>query len=50
MVKFMNSSVEGPVKILTEEEEKYLRKHWKDIKKEHEAYLKNEAEKAKQRK
>jgi hypothetical protein len=32
---------------MTKEEEKYLKKNWKNLKKEHEAFLKSEAEKAK---
>ncbi len=47
-VKFAGSTVEAPFRIMTEEEEKYLRKNWKDLKKEHEAFLKRELEKAKQ--
>jgi len=47
-VQFANSIVQTPFRIMTEEEEKFLRKNWKDLKKEHEAYLKAEAEKAKQ--
>ena len=48
-VKFANSTVEAPFRIMTKDEEKYLRKNWKDLKKEHEAYLKSQAEKAKQK-
>jgi hypothetical protein len=33
---------------MTKEEEKFLKKNWKDLKKEHEAWLKSEAEKARQ--
>jgi hypothetical protein len=47
-VQFANSVVQTPFRIMTKEEEKFLRKNWKDLKKEHEAYLKAEAEKAKQ--
>jgi len=47
-VSFENSIVEAPFRIMTEEEEKYLRKNWKDLKKEHEAYIKSQLEKAKQ--
>ena len=47
-VQFANSVVQAPFRIMTKEEEKFLRKNWKDLKKEHEAYLKAEAEKAKQ--
>lgn len=49
VVKFQNSSVEVPFKILTEEEGKFLSKNWKDIKTEYEAYLKQQAEKAHQK-
>ena len=47
-VKFAGSTVEAPFRIMTKEEEKYLRKNWKDLQKEHEAFLKSGAEKAKQ--
>ena len=47
-VQFADSIVQAPFRIMTEEEEKFLKKNWKDLKKEHEAYLKAEAEKAKQ--
>ena len=47
-VEFANSVVQAPFRIMTKEEEKFLRKNWKDLKKEHEAYLKAQAEKAKQ--
>ena len=46
-VKFANSTVEAPFRIMTKEEEKYLKKNWKDLKKEHEALLKSEAAKGK---
>jgi len=46
-VKFAGSTVEAPFRIMTKEEEKYLKKNWKDLKKEHEAFIKSEAEKAK---
>ena len=46
-VKFAGSTVEAPFRIMTKDEEKYLRKNWKDLKKEHEAYLKSQSEKAK---
>jgi len=46
-VKFSGSTVEAPFRIMTKEEEKYLKKNWKDLQKEHEAFLKSEAEKAK---
>ena len=36
-VKFKESVVQVPFRILTEEEAKVLKKNWKDIKKEHEA-------------
>ncbi len=45
---FAGSQVQTPFRIMTKEEEKYLRKNWKDLKKEHEAFLNSEAEKAKQ--
>ena len=47
-VNFAGSTVEAPFRIMTKEEEKYLKKNWKDLKKEHEAFLKAEIEKAKQ--
>jgi len=47
-VNFEGSTVEAPFRIMTKEEEKYLKKNWKNLKKEHEAFLKAEAEKAKQ--
>ena len=47
-VDFAGSQVQTPFRIMTKEEEKYLKKNWKDIKKEHEAFLKQQAEKAKQ--
>jgi hypothetical protein len=47
-VQFADSIVQTPFRIMTKEEEKFLRKNWKDLKKEHEAYLKAQAEKAKQ--
>ncbi len=46
-VQFAGSRVEAPFRIMTKEEEKYFSKNWKDLKKEHEAFLKSEAEKAK---
>lgn len=46
-VNFEGSTVEAPFRIMTKDEEKFLRKNWKDLKKEHEAFLKAEAEKAK---
>jgi hypothetical protein len=45
---FAGSQVQTPFRILTKEEQKYLKKNWKDLKKQHEAFLKQEAEKAKQ--
>jgi hypothetical protein len=47
-VQFANSIVQTPFRIMTKEEQKFLKKNWKDLKKEHEAFLKSEAEKAKQ--
>ena len=47
-VDFAGSQVQTPFRILTKEEEKFLKKNWKDLKKQHEAFLKQEAEKAKQ--
>jgi hypothetical protein len=47
-VQFDNSVVQAPFRIMTKEEEKFLKKNWKDLKKEHEAWLKAEAEKAQQ--
>jgi hypothetical protein len=45
-VDFAGSQVQTPFRIMTKEEEKFLKKNWKDLKKEHEAFLKAEAEKA----
>ena len=47
-VDFAGSQVQTPFRIMTKDEEKYLKKNWKDLKKEHEAFLKQESEKAKQ--
>jgi len=47
-VKFAGSIVQTPFRIMTKDEEKFLRKNWKDLKKEHEAFLKSQQEKAKQ--
>jgi len=47
-VQFAGSIVQTPFRIMTKDEEKFLRKNWKDLKKEHEAFLKSEQEKAKQ--
>jgi len=47
-VNFAGSTVEAPFRIMTKEEEKYLKKNWKDLKKEHEAFIKSELDKAKQ--
>jgi hypothetical protein len=47
-VDFAGSQVQTPFRIMTKDEEKYLKKNWKDLKKEHEAFLKQEAEKARQ--
>ena len=47
-VNFEGSTVEAPFRIMTKEEEKFLKKNWKDLKKQHEDYLKEQAEKAKQ--
>jgi len=47
-VQFAGSIVQTPFRIMTKDEEKYLKKNWKDLKKEHEAFLKSEQEKAKQ--
>ena len=45
---FAGSQVQTPFRILTKEEQKYLKKNWKDLKKQHEAFLNSQAEKAKQ--
>jgi hypothetical protein len=45
---FAGSQVQTPFRIMTKDEEKYLRKNWKDLKKQHEAFLNSQAEKAKQ--
>ena len=47
-VQFADSILNTPFRIMTKEEQKFLKKNWKDLKKEWEAYLKAEAEKAKQ--
>ena len=47
-VQFAGSEVQAPFRIMTKDEEKFLKKNWKDLKKEHENFLKQEAEKAKQ--
>jgi hypothetical protein len=47
-VQFAGSVVQTPFRIMTKEEEKFLKKNWKDLKKEHDAYLREQAEKAKQ--
>jgi len=46
--QFAGSIVQTPFRIMTKDEEKFLKKNWKDLKKEHEAFLKGEQEKAKQ--
>jgi hypothetical protein len=46
-VQFAGSRVEAPFRIMTKEEEKYLRKNWKNLKEEHEAYIEAQLEKAK---
>jgi hypothetical protein len=47
-VEFANSTVQAPFRIMTKEEEKSFRKNWKDLKREHEAFIKSELEKANQ--
>jgi len=47
-VDFAGSQVQTPFRIMTKEEQKYLKKNWKSLKKQHEAFLKQEAAKAKQ--
>jgi len=47
-VQFAGSEVQTPFRIMTKDEEQFLKKNWKDLKKEHEAFLKAEADKAKQ--
>ena len=47
-VDFAGSQVQAPFRIMTKDEEKYLKKNWKDLKKEHEAFLEQQAGKAKQ--
>jgi len=47
-VDFAGSQVQAPFRILTKEEEKFLKKNWKDLKKQHEAFLKQQAEQANQ--
>jgi len=47
-VDFAGSQVQTPFRIMTKEEQKYLKKNWKDLKKEHEAFLKQQSAKAKQ--
>jgi len=46
-VRFADSVVRVPFRIMTREEQKYQRKNWQDPKKEYEALLKQEAEMAK---
>jgi hypothetical protein len=41
-VQFASGEVQVPFRVLTEEEEKVLRKQWKELKKQHEANLKGE--------
>lgn len=41
-VQFANSEVQVPFRVLTEAEEKQLRKQWKELKKQHEAAMKGE--------
>jgi hypothetical protein len=41
-VKFANSMIQVPFRILTKAEEKEFRKKWKDIKKEHDAEYKEQ--------
>ena len=48
IAKFTGSEVQTPFRIMTKDEEKLLKKNWKNLKKEHEAFLKQEAEKARQ--
>jgi len=45
---FAGSQVQTPFRIRTGDEQKYFKKNWKDLNKQHEAFLKQEAEKAKQ--
>ena len=47
VVKFAGSTVEVPFRIMTKEEEKYFKKNWKSIKKEHDAITKQKAAEAK---
>jgi len=47
VVKFAGSRVEVPFRIFTKEEEKYFKKNWKSIKKEHDAITKQAAAEAK---
>ena len=47
VVKFAGSTVEVPFRIFTKEEEKYFKKNWKSIKKEHDAITKQAAAEAK---
>ena len=45
---FAGSQVQTPFRIMTKDEEKFFKKNWKDLTKEHEAFLNAEAAKAKQ--
>lgn len=45
---FAGSQVQTPFRIMTKDEQKYFKKNWKDLNKQHEAFLKQEAKKAKQ--
>ena len=42
IVKFENSAIEVPFRILTKAEEKEFRKNWKSLKKEHDAEYKQQ--------
>jgi hypothetical protein len=46
VVKFTGSTVEVPFRIMTKEEEKYFKKNWKSIKKDHDAITKQKAAEA----
>jgi hypothetical protein len=47
VVKFTGGTVEVPFRIMTKQEEKYFKKNWKSIKKEHDAVTKQKAAEAK---
>ena len=47
VVKFAGSTVEVPFRIMTKQEEKWFKKNWKNVKKDHDAITKQKAAEAK---